>query len=298
MRSDIAFQTEDGVTLRGWHTVPDGAVGRMPAIVMAHGYAAVKEMYLDHFADAFARAGLASLVFDNRGFGASDGAPRQEIDPWRQIADYRDAITFAETLDSTDPARIGVWGSSYSGGHVLVVAATDRRVKCVVSQVPLASGHANARRLLCPDILAMTQRLFEQDRRARLAGEAPMMIPVVNDDPTGPAALPTAESYTWFVETAKARAPAWRNDVTMRSVEKFTNYEPGLYARFISPTPLLMVVALNDTLAVTDLALEVFQSALEPKRLVTLAGGHFDAYVHDFARASGEAAAWFQQWLA
>ena len=72
--------------------------GPFATIVMAHGFSAVKEMYLDRFAEVFAAAGLAALVFDNRNFGASDGVPRQEIDPWRQIADYRDAISFALTL--------------------------------------------------------------------------------------------------------------------------------------------------------------------------------------------------------
>jgi uncharacterized protein len=65
---------------------------------MAHGFSAVKEMYLDGFAAVFAEAGLGALVFDNRNFGASGGEPRQEIDPWEQVRDYRDAITFAETL--------------------------------------------------------------------------------------------------------------------------------------------------------------------------------------------------------
>ncbi|MBV8868411.1 MAG: alpha/beta fold hydrolase, partial [Acetobacteraceae bacterium] len=148
MRKDIAFKAEDGVTLRGWHYLPERAAGRHPTIVMAHGFSAVKEMYLDRFAEAFAAAGLAALVFDNRNFGASDGTPRQEIDPWQQVRDYRDAITFAETLEETDRGRLGVWGSSYSGGHVLVLGAIDRRIRCVVSQVPLISGHANARRLV------------------------------------------------------------------------------------------------------------------------------------------------------
>src|SRR6478735_2048984 len=134
-RRDIEFDAE-GVTLRGWFYDADGASGAAPTVVMAHGYSAVKEMYLDRFAEAFAAAGLGALVFDNRNFGASDGEPRQEIDPWRQVRDYRDAITFAETLPETEPARIGIWGSSYSGGHVMVVGAIDRRVKCVVSRSP------------------------------------------------------------------------------------------------------------------------------------------------------------------
>ena len=94
MRKDIEFKTEDGVTLRGWRYLPDGRRGKVPTIVMAHGFSAVKEMYLDRFAEAFAAAGLGSVVFDNRNFGASDGEPRQEIDPWRQVRDYRDAITY------------------------------------------------------------------------------------------------------------------------------------------------------------------------------------------------------------
>jgi uncharacterized protein len=298
MRKDIEFKTEDGVTLRGWHYLPDGRRGKVPTIVMAHGFSAVKEMYLDRFAEAFAAAGLGSVVFDNRNFGASDGEPRQEIDPWRQVRDYRDAITYAETVEETDADRIGIWGSSYSGGHVLVVGAIDRRVKCVVAQVPLASGHGNARRLIRADYLAGVQKLFEDDRRARMAGGAPGMIPVVAEDPGAPSALPTPDSWTWFTATGKSRAPSWKNEVTLRSVEMFTEYEPGSYASFISPTPLLMVVALGDVLTVADLALAAYEAALEPKRLVTLSGGHFDAYVKDFDSASKPAVEWFSQHLA
>ena len=135
MRQDIAFKTTCGTTLRGWHYVPEGT-GKHPTIVLAHGFSAVKEMYLDKYADAFAKAGFASVVYDNRNFGASDGEPRQEIDPWEQIRDYSDAITFAGSLAQTVVDRIGIWGSSSSGGHVPVVAAIDRWVRCVASQVP------------------------------------------------------------------------------------------------------------------------------------------------------------------
>ena len=297
VRKDIEFKTQDGVTLRGWHYLPEPARGKAPTIVMAHGFSAVKEMYLDRFAETFADAGLACLVFDNRNFGASDGEPRQEIDPWIQIRDYRDAITFAETLDATDADRIGIWGSSYSGGHVLVVGAIDRRVKCVVSQVPLISGHENARRLVRADSIAGFQQMFAADRRSRYAGGAPAMVPVVSEDPAGPAALPTADSYAFFTDTWKLRAPAWKNEVTLRSVEAFLEYEPGAYAAFISPTPLLMVVALGDHLTVADLALRAYEHALEPKKLLALPGGHFDAYVAGFAQSSSAQRDWFVQHL-
>jgi uncharacterized protein len=264
---------------------------------MAHGYSAVKEMYLDRYAEVFAEAGIGSVVFDNRNFGASDGEPRQEIDPGQQIRDYRDAITWASDLPEVDAERIGIWGSSYSGAHVLVVGAIDRRVKCVVAQVPLISGHANARRLIRADFIAQVQAACLEDRKARYQGKPPGMIPVVSENPMGPAVLPTADSWQWFTETARIRAPAWRNEVTLRSVEMFLEYEPGAHIAHISPTPLMVVVALGDHLTVADEALAAYERALEPKRLVTLPGGHFDAYVRDFAASSGAAIQWFREHL-
>jgi fermentation-respiration switch protein FrsA (DUF1100 family) len=296
MRQDVEFDAE-GVALRGWLYVPDGAPGPVPAIVMAHGFSAVKEMYLDRFAETFAEAGFAALVFDNRNFGASDGEPRQEIDPWAQVRDYRHAITYARTRTEIDRDRIGIWGSSYSGGHVLVVGAIDPRVRCVVAQVPLISGHRNARRLVRADFLTSVQEAFDADREARFRGEAPAMIPVVDADPTAPSALPTPDSWDWFSKTAESRAPSWRNEVTLRSVEMFWEYEPGAWIQWVSPAPLLMVVAEGDHLTVSDLAIEAFEHAREPKRLAILDGGHFDAYVAAFDAASAAARDWFAEHL-
>lgn len=298
MRTDVEFRTEDALMLRGWHYRPDRGGGPWPTIVMAHGFSAVKEMYLDRFAEAFAAAGLAALVFDNRNFGASEGEPRQEIDPWQQIKDYRDAITYALTLPETDGARIGVWGSSYSGAHVLVVGAIDCRVRCIASQVPLISGHRNARRLIRSDVIAAVEGMCAEDRLKRYRGEPPATLPVVSEDPAGPAALPTPDSWRWFTETGRSRAPAWRNVVTLRSVELFMGYEPGAYIELISPKPLLLVVALGDHLTVADEALAAYERARQPKKLVTLKGGHFDAYVADFDAASGAARDWFVEHLA
>ena len=299
MREDIEFRAEDGVVLRGWHYAPEGVEGAAPLVVMAHGFSATKEMHLDDFAEYFARGGLGVLVYDNRNLGDSEGEPRGELDPWQQIRDYRTAITWAGTQYWADPARIGVWGSSYSGAHVLVVAALDRRVKAVVSQVPLVSGLANARRLIRADAFATLRETFDDDRAARYAGEKPAMIQVVwENDPTEPCALPTGDSHDFFLGPILERAKTWRNEVTLRSVEMFTEYEPGAYIANIAPTPLLMVVACHDHLTVADLTLEYFERARQPKKLVALRCGHFDAYVGDaFAESAPQQLEWFQKYL-
>jgi cephalosporin-C deacetylase-like acetyl esterase len=139
-RTDVEFEVDGGVKLRGWLFVPPGE-GRRPAITMAHGYAGVREHGIEPFARAFAEAGFVVLLHDHRGFGASEGTPRHDIDPWRQVADWRRAISFLESLKVVDPARIGLWGTSYAGGHAIVLGATERRLRCVVAQVPTISGY-------------------------------------------------------------------------------------------------------------------------------------------------------------
>ena len=105
------------------------ADGPFPVVVMAGGWCYVKELVQPHVARHFADTGLAAILFDYRNFGSSDGTRRQHIDPNAQIEDYRNAISFAETLGEVDADRIGVWGLSYSGGHALILGATDPRVQ-------------------------------------------------------------------------------------------------------------------------------------------------------------------------
>jgi hypothetical protein len=150
---------------------------------------------------------------------------------------------------------------------IAVVGAIDRRVTCIVSQAPMISGLANFRRLVRADVIGPLRQMFADDRAARYRGETPAMVPVVSNDPMQPCALPTPDSWTWFTETGASRAPGWRNEVTLRSVEMLSEYEPGAYIAQISPTPLLMVVAVQDHLTVADLALQAYEAALvvEPR---------------------------------
>ena len=144
-------------------------------------------------------------------------------------------------------------------------------------QVPFTNGIEIIKRLIRADVAEKVNELLAADRLARAAGKPAGVIPVVNDDPLGFAALPTPDSFTFF-KGVEARNIGWENEVTMRSVELLRAYKADLAMEEISPTPLLMVVAENDTLTATDLALKAYSRALEPKELVMFKGGHFDAY--------------------
>jgi fermentation-respiration switch protein FrsA (DUF1100 family) len=292
----VEFRSK-GLRCRGLKFLPEGLRSgeKRPAIVLAHGFSAVKEMYFTHYAAEFGKAGFVAVVFDYRFQGESEGEPRGQIFPWEQIEDFRNAITFAQIQPEVDADRIGIFGSSYSGGHVICIGALDRRVKCVACQVPLIDGWANAQAINPRAALAGFLKFLEGDRVERYKSGKVNYLPVVAEDNN--AVLNTSDSYQWFTETAKKMAPRWENRVTVESLEKFLEYSPAVFLPRVSPTPLLMMVAEHDILTPTDLAISAFESAREPKRLVVLPGGHFDAYVKGFPISSGNAVQWFKQWL-
>jgi uncharacterized protein len=293
-RQDVEFPAEGGVTLRGWLFVPDGPAPH-PAITMANGFAGVKEYGLERFARAFADAGFVVLVHDHRGFGASDGTPRFDIDPWVQIADWRRAISFLESHPAVEANRIGLWGTSYAGGHAIVLGATDRRLHAVVAQVPTISGYQQSLRRVAPDQVRALEAAFADDERQRFHGAPPATQAVVSADPAVPAAYRSPDAVAFYNQPAPKGV--WENSVTLRSSRAARMYEPGTWVSRVSPTPLLMVVALHDTITLTDTALSAYEQALQPKKLVTIDGDHFEPYLASFADASGAAIAWFTEHL-
>ncbi len=295
MRSNVNFWSE-GDRLQAWFYRPPSTPAPFPAVVLAHGFSAVKEQYLDRYAQVFAANGIGAIVFDHGCFGESEGQPRYEVDPERQRRGYKDAVTFVQTIEGVDPDRIGIWGTSYSGGHVLVVAAEDRRVKAVVSQVPTISGSKVAVRRAKTPQAALLREQLATDRVLRVLGQGRSYVDVVAEHPEQACALPGQDSYEYF-KTSFAIAPNWNPQVTVRSLELARANEPGAFVRLISPTPLLMLVAEVDHLTPTDLALDAFDRAGEPKALKMLPGGHFAPYTDLFEQSSGAAVNWFKSHL-
>jgi fermentation-respiration switch protein FrsA (DUF1100 family) len=283
MRTDVEFPGAHGTILRGWLYLPEGG-GRGPGVVMAHGLSATKEMALDRFAEVFCAAGLATLVYDHRNLGESDGEPRQEINPWAQARDYRYAIGWLAARPEVDPARIAIWGSSFSGAHVLAVGAIDERVRAVVANVPFAAlpgTEYEDRADLWRRFQALRAALLDESGAGPADSKAEPVGPmqVVAESPGERCFLPQRESSEWFLEAGRQPGSSWQNRFTLvGSVAGQPTWDPGVCTPFVAPRALLMVVASEDRLAATDLALAAFERARDPKRLEVVAGDHFAPY--------------------
>jgi len=293
-RMDIEIDAEGGVRLRGWLFRP-AARGLRPAITLAHGGAAVKEHGLDRLGAWLAAAGFVVLVHDHRGFGASEGVPRQDADPWRQVADWRRVISWLEAQPGVDAHRIGVWGSGDAGGHAIVLGATDRRLRAIVAQAPLISGRHARRRTPSPDDALALELALAEDERAQFRGEPPARRAIVSARPDIAAAHHSTQAIDFYLR----RLPpgAWDNHVTLRSARAAQLYEPGAWIEQVTPAALMMIVADEDAVHPPELARAAFAQANEPKRLVTLPGGHFDMHGSQFERAAEAALDWFRAHL-
>lgn len=260
IKQEVEFLSK-GVKIRGDLVLPEGA-GPFPLLVMGGGWCYVKEIVMPHYAKAIVDKGVAVLMFDYRCMGASEGLPRQHIDPAAQVEDYKSAITFAETLPQVDPNRIGVWGISYAGGHVLIVGATDPRVKCVISNIPVVDGWENMRRVHGSQRFHQLTELMLADRRERTASGTPGgRMPMSSLTPfTELSTWPFESIHTIFHDIKEREAPRHEHWSTVESTELLLSYDVMPFARRITDTPVLMVVAEGDEITLWDLEVDVFNA--------------------------------------
>jgi uncharacterized protein len=214
-----------GETLAAWHLVGEGDAfgdrdagdGGRPCVVMAHGIGGTRDAGLLPFAEAFAEAGLDALLFDYRNFGGSSGEPRQFGLPSRHREDYRAAVAFARGLDGVDPDRIVLWGTSWSGGHIVYVAADDDRIAAVVSQTPDLDGARTLVEIARYGGVGQLLRLTAaglRDLAGGIRGHDPRLIPVAGP-PGTVAAMSSEEAEPGYAAIA---GPSWRNEICARAV--------------------------------------------------------------------------------
>jgi pimeloyl-ACP methyl ester carboxylesterase len=202
-RRDLTFQV-DGDACAAWLYPAAGDAAIAPVVVMAHGLSGTRRDRLGPFAERFAAAGCAALVFDHRGFGDSDGEP-DLFSPTRQLVDWRAAIEFARSLPGLDPDRIATFGSSMGGGNALAAAAADRRVAAAISQVPFL------------DILRQAHRSSPQvTARALLAAALGRHLPAVGQPDEAAFINAPGGEEGWRRVVAIGEDSRWRNRASAR----------------------------------------------------------------------------------
>jgi uncharacterized protein len=262
----VQFSSQ-GVTVRGDLYLPDRGEQPFPVVVMAGGWCYVKELVMPSYAQYFLEAGFAALIFDYRQFGASDGEPRQHIDPWAQIEDYKNAISFVQTLKEIDRDRVGIWGISYSGGHVLVVAATDPRVKCVVSNIPVVEGWNTMWRVHgTVGFRRLRAKLLEDRTQRSRTNEYGYMAMSGDGGQPELVTWPDPEVRSVFLKIKATDAPAHEHINTIASVENLLSYDVSPFPGRILETPTQMIVASGDDITMWDLEIAIYHRIATAKK--------------------------------
>jgi dienelactone hydrolase len=272
-RRDVRFPCGE-TECAAWLFLPPGP-SKPPVVVMGHGFAGTRDVALPRFAERFARAGLAALVIDYRHFGASGGSPRQLVDPWRQLEDWRAALAHARSRDDVDGARVALWGTSMGAGHALLTAADDRGVRAVAVQAPLIDTSLEGEATFYG--VSWVVRLLLHawaDLFASWLGRGPVLVPAIA--PSGGFGMIVDDAAFAAFEKLASPDSTYRNAVAARSILTFDEYNPATRSAEIA-APILLVASRTDRFTPFAAAQQLAESAANA-RLEEIEGDHFDVY--------------------
>ncbi|MBB4934479.1 hypothetical protein F4561_005299 [Lipingzhangella halophila] len=218
---------------------------RVPGVVLTGPFTGVKEQVVATYAELLSAAGLATLVFDHRGFGGSEGEPRQHEDSTGKLADLRTATSVLAAQSAVDPERLGCVGICLGGGYALRHSAFDPRIR--------ASAFVAA---AFNDPRVMREGMGEESYRAAMAEFAALdqrhhdtgevaYVPAVSPD-GGEAAMPGREPWEYYGTERSAAGPGWHNRVTRSSIRELLTFDAAMGADFLAPTPALFVHGRRD----------------------------------------------------
>ncbi|OBT97349.1 hypothetical protein VE01_04359 [Pseudogymnoascus verrucosus] len=274
-RVDITIASCSGVFMCGWlySSQRFTASNPGPAIVLAHGLGGTKELKLDVYADSFNRMGYTCVVFDYRCSGGSDGLPRGLIDWHQQQEDWKSAIEYTRQLENVDLENVGLFGTSFSGGHVIQLAAIDKKLKAAISQCPFTSGWQSA---LCTGIAAATRIaglglldiLFGSDER-------PITIPLTGKP--GETALMNAPDVLSTFPPLIPEGHPFQERVPARLALKLPFLRPGSFASE-TECPILFAICGKDSVAPAGATLAYAKTASKGVIKWYEDVGHFEIY--------------------
>ncbi|MGQ0632265.1 MAG: alpha/beta hydrolase [Sporichthyaceae bacterium] len=277
---EITFPSH-GTRCAAWHLSAESdalstPAGR-PAVVMGHGFGATRDAGLLPYAERFAAAGLDVVVFDYRGYGTSDGEPRQDVNHLKHRQDYHAAIAHARALPGVDPTRIVLWGSSYAGGHVLPVAVKDGRIAAVISQGAAMDGTRALLLMTRTAGLAHVARITGwalRDLTRAATRRKPYLVPVVGE-PGSRAVITAPGSVAGY---GAIMGPTFRNEMCARGILGIAANRPVTSAAKLR-CPALFVIAEQDNVAPAAAVKAAARKAGSRAEVLSLDVGHFDIYV-------------------
>lgn len=301
MSQPVKFRS-DGINCAGdLYLPPDFAQSRkFPALVLGHGTAQTKQSLVDH-GEFFSRAGYVVLAIDYRTFGESEGEPRGQLFPLIQVEDFRSGVGFLQRLPGVDPERIGIWGTSNSGGIVIYAAAVDRRIKAVVAQVPVVDHYRWMRWLRSQrEWWELLDRVEEDRNRRDDTGEG-ARIPVSTIDTFcyRPLLRSAAARIRAAMErTGKPPLAPGATDVLLESVEKALEFSAISVIDRIAPRALSIITTKDDDAHPIEQIVDAYEIARQPKSLTLLDMHVLDVYWEPgLSIALAKAVEWYDQYL-
>jgi alpha-beta hydrolase superfamily lysophospholipase len=287
-RREVSFFSE-GAQIAGELYVPADTQENMPAVVLCHGFAGIKEILLPPYSGRLAENGFVALTFDYRGFGGSEGE-RGRLVPVEQMADIRNALTYMQTLKEVDSERIALWGTSFGGANAVSVAAIDKRVKAIAVQLTFASGE----RMVKDDLdTAQIDKLEATLRKAQVRAVTKNKFLRLSPDQI----ITDEDSATFFVKIVE-RYPQARTKIPLATLQHIMEHNAEDHISEVS-CPVLIIAAEHDIVCPPGESKVLFDRANEPKRFVLLKGcRHYDAYEGEsFEKGSSEIVRWFSEHL-
>lgn len=265
-----------GAALAATLHLPDTAErGPVPGIAQGPGWLGLRDAKLYRpYHEALLAAGIAVLVFDYRGFGGSEGDATY-LDPMDQVEDWRNALTYLETRPEVDARRLGVFGSGGTGGgHAVMVASLDTRVKVAVAQNPIADGRDWLRRMRREsEWFEFLERLRADRQRRVTTGKSEIVSPRTEIQ------IASSELKSSGVKSDLASREA--SGVALASADAIMAYRPLDVVDRIAPRALMLVCVENDPVTPEEHAYQLYERAGGPKRLVVQTQTtHYAAYAH------------------
>lgn len=277
-REDVTCNSH-GTSCAAWLYRPDG-VTRPPIIVMAHGFAAIRVLRLDAYAERFAEAGYAVLVFDYGGWGDSAGEPRRVLNIPAQQRDWRAAVAYARSIEGVDTSRVMLWGTSFGGGHAVHLAAEDHDIAAVIAQVPHISGPASAFSQP-PKLVARLIAAGMRDQIGALLGRERYRVPAAGY-PGELAMMTSPDAAPMAIRLAGDRYEELlpENDVAARIALRVPFYSPGRCGPKIT-APTLVQIAERDTVTPFGVALKAARR-IHHGEIRTYDCQHFEPYLDPY----------------